>query len=83
MFNNLINNIKNKIDNIKEENENYNIALNNSIIFDNLKPITQYNNCITENSIQVPGKMYHYALSNKYIIVISNSEILKKYYTRQ
>ena len=51
MFNNLINNIKNKIDNIKEENENYNIALNNSIIFDNLKPITQYNNCITEKNI--------------------------------
>ena len=32
--------------------------------------------------IQVPGKMYHYALTNKYILVISNSDSLKQYYNR-
>ena len=51
MLNNIINNIKDKINNIKKESENYNISLNNSIIFDNLKPLTQYNNYITEKNI--------------------------------
>ena len=51
MLNKIINNIKDKINNIKKENENYNISLNNSIIFDNLKPLTQYNNYITEKNI--------------------------------
>lgn len=32
-------------------------------------------------NIQVPGKMYHYALTNKYILVISNADSLEKYYS--
>ena len=44
MFNNLINNIKNKITTIKEENENYNNILKNSTKLTNFVSIKEYNN---------------------------------------
>ena len=39
MLNNLLNNVKTKINKIKEENKNYNIQLNNSTHFIGLQPL--------------------------------------------
>lgn len=44
MFNNLINNVKNKISTIKEENENYNNLLKTSSYFTGLQPIPNLEN---------------------------------------
>lgn len=44
MFNNLINNVKNKITTIKEENENYNNLLKTSSHFTGLQPIPNLDN---------------------------------------
>lgn len=38
------------------------------------------NERVGKECIQVPGKMYHYALTDKYILVISNSNSLENYY---
>lgn len=57
MFNNLINNIQNKINNIKEENANYNNLLNNSSKFSNLTPIPILNQSIIESKINYITKI--------------------------
>lgn len=57
MFNNLINNIQNKINNIKEENANYNNLLNNSSKFSNLTPIPVLNQSIIESKINYITKI--------------------------
>lgn len=51
MFNNLINNVKNKINTIKIENENYNNLLNNSSKFENLKQLPELRDNIVEAKI--------------------------------
>ena len=51
MFNNLIDNIKNKINTLKTENENYNIQLNNSKKFTNLSPLPNLTSTIIESKI--------------------------------
>lgn len=53
MFNNLINNIQNKINTIKEENANYNNLLNKSSKFTNLTPIPPL------NKEPIEGKINH------------------------
>ena len=57
MSNNFIDNIKNKLKNIKEENNNYNNLIKTSTIFENLTNINIQNEVFNENKV-------HWILNN-------------------
>ena len=57
MSNNFIDNIKNKLKNIKEENNNYNNLIETSTIFENLTNINIQNEVFNENKV-------HWILNN-------------------
>ena len=57
MSNNFIDNIKNKLKNIKEENNNYNNLIETSTIFENLTNINIQNKVFNENKV-------HWILNN-------------------
>lgn len=69
MLNNLINNMKNKINTIKEENENYNKLLSNSSKFTNLRPLPNLTNKIIEGKINYITKTCQDINKDKAIII--------------
>lgn len=87
MFGNLINNVKNKIDTIKEENENYNNLLKQSSKFSNLNNLPELKNIINEGKIT---KILEYCpdLNKEKAIIISNiipinETFLEVYYIKE